>query len=385
MISRNSGFASTCLLLIALLYCSALWAQSHKPRPKPQQKIMTNADVIKMVQSKLPESVIRNAIQSKPSKFKTSASDLIELQKAGATEAEMNAIMAAASSQAQPTAAAAPPVPLPASASSQVPAPAQGPAVPAGSSAAAAGKGSSTAPALSRLPRVTLIAAGSSQDLPLEKTQLAQTKTKPTSMTSLAGDTAVTQAFQVGIGTATTSVASHIRSAAGNSSVQQAGTIFSGIMTHRKPIVTYVWGVPNPASANVLQTVSPAFAIDFSRMPGVKPDDYDPAIVKLTPAQNTCRIVGATQGKQDASSDPAADWQIYSHFLEERVPSQAEKLAPGKYKLSPASELPPGEYAVVFRPTSKSKGFVGGDVARGQGDGLMFDAVWSFQIADSAQ
>ena len=125
--------------------------------------------------------------------------------------------------------------------------------------------------------------------------------------------------------------------------------------------------------------------MDFSRVIGVTVDDYAPALVKLTPAQNTCRIAGATQGKADVRSSPAADWQIYSHFLEEGVATQAEKLGPGKYKVSPASELQPGEYAVVLRPLTKDKKFSGGDVARAQGDGLMFDAIWTFQVSESAE
>jgi len=364
------------VVLVLVLASVTLGAQTtHKASPKPAQKsVMTNDDVVKMVQNKLPESVVIAAIQSQKSKFSTSASDLIKLQNAGVTEAEMNAMLAASAGQSPTTATSA-----------AAAAPAQTPTASAATAAPTAASEAAAAAPRSRLPQVALIANGSSQELPLEKTQLAQTKTKPTSMKSLAGDSAVTQAFQAGIGTATTSVASRIGSTAGSSSVQQAGSVFSSMMSHRKPAVTYVWGVPNPTSANVLQTVSPAFAVDFSRMPGVKPDDYEPTIVKLTPAQNTCRIVGATEGKQDASSDPASDWQVYSRFLEERVSARAEKLAPGKYKLSPASELTPGEYAVVFRPISKSKGFSGGDVARAQGDGLMFDAVWTFQISDSAQ
>jgi len=49
------------------------------------------------------------------------------------------------------------------------------------------------------------------------------------------------------------------------------------------------------------------------------------------------------------------------------------------------SELAAGEYGVVLRPVSKSKNFSGGDVLRAQGDGLMFDAVWTFQIPEDAQ
>ncbi|HEU5403850.1 MAG TPA: hypothetical protein VFU86_21015, partial [Terriglobales bacterium] len=96
------------------------------------------------------------------------------------------------------------------------------------------------------------------------------------------------------------------------------------------------------------------------------------------------RIVGATQGKEDAGSSAAADWQIYSKFLEERVAVNAQKTGKGQYQLSPSSALLPGEYAVVLRPVSKSMKFSGGDVARAQGDGLMFDSAWSFQVPNEA-
>lgn len=237
----------------------------------------------------------------------------------------------------------------------------------------------------SHMPKLYLMQDGAAHELLLEKTQLATTKNKPSSMKSLAGDSAVTQAMQAGVNIASWDAASHMNSGVGGSAVEQAGSIFSGVMSHRTPTVTYVWGVPSPASTNVLQTVSPSFSLDFSRVIGINADDYAPAIVKLTPAQNTCRIAGATQGKADVRSSPAADWQVYSHFLEERVATQAEKSGPGKYKVSPASELQPGEYAVVLRPLTKDKKFSGGDVARAQGDGLMFDAIWTFQISESAE
>lgn len=236
-----------------------------------------------------------------------------------------------------------------------------------------------------RMPTVALVQHGAAQVLPLEKTQLAQTKTKPTSMGSLAGDTLATEGLQAGVGTATMGAAMHMSSPVAGTGVEQAGNIFGGMMTRRKPTVTYVWGVPNPASANILMTAMPQFSVDFSHAPGVNPEEYEPAIVKLTPAQNTCRIVGATQGKEDAGSDPAADWEIYSHFLEERVAVKADKSEAGKYTVTPASELLPGEYALVFRPVSKNMKFSGGDVARAQGNGLMFDAVWTFQVSENAQ
>lgn len=342
------------LLFVLVLHDSSAARQAQKP--------LSNDDVIAMVKSKLPESVVISAIQSRPGNFKTSTSELIRLQKAGVTENEMNAMIAASGAGARGAAR-----PKAASDSPSAPAAAAFPV------------------SRSHMPKLYLLQDGGVQELALEKTQLAETKTKPTSMKKLAADSAVTQTMQAEISTASDSVARRINSGFGSSSVQQAGSIFSGIVSHRTPTVTYVWGVPNPASTNVLQTVSPSFAVDFSRAIGINADDYEPAIVKLTPAQNTCRILGATQGKQDARSSPAADWQIYSHFLEDRVATKNEKVATGKYRISPASGLPPGEYAVVLRPISKQKKFSGGDVARGQGDGLVFDAAWTFQISDDEE
>lgn len=156
-------------------------------------------------------------------------------------------------------------------------------------------------------------------------------------------------------------------------------------MARRQPTVTYVWGVPGPTSSNVLQTATPTFSVNFAKAPGVNPNDFAPEIVKLTPAQNTCRLVGATRGKEDARSHEAADWEIYSSFVEDRVAVNLQKTAAGEYQMSPQSPLLPGEYAVVLRPISKDEKFSGGDVARGQGPGLMFDTLWSFQVSDNAQ
>ena len=354
---RQQNLRVAIFLELSLLLGPFLFAQ-QADRP------LTNADVVNMVKSKLPESVIVGAIQSHPGKFDTSTAGLIALQKAGVTETEMNAMVG--SGKAVPGASGARAV----------------------DASAASTPTAADAPATSsnsRMPKLYLQKGGTLQELPLEKTQLAETKAKPSSMKSLAGDSAVTQAMTAGVNTATYSAASHMNSGIGGSTVQEAGGIVSGIMNRRKPTVTYVWGVPGPASGNVFQTVSPTFTVDFSRVPAVVAADYEPTIVKLTPAQNTCRIVGATEGKADARSSPAADWQIYSKFLEERVTVKSEKIDAGKYKISPATELLAGEYAVVLRPISRSKPFSGGDVARAQGDGLMFDALWTFKIADSAE
>jgi hypothetical protein len=351
METRIASLIST-VLLVLMFAKPGLSQHSQKP--------LTNDDVIAMVHKKLPESVIVSAIEAGPSKFNASSNELIRLNAAGVTEKELNAILASSGDASS----------------------SHGSSIAKDSSNSAA---EAMPPSKSRMPRLTVTQGNSTQELKMEKTQLAETKTKPSSMKSLAADSAVTQGMQAGVSTATYSAASHMNSGIGGSAVQQAGGIFSGVMSHRTPTVTYVWGVPSPNSTNILQNAKPSFTVDFSPTIAVNADEYEPAIVKLTPAQNTCRIVGATQGKEDVRSTPAADWQMYSHFLEERVASTAQKLGAGKYKIITNAELAPGEYAVVLRPVSKDKKFSGGDVARAQGDGLMFDAIWTFQISEDAE
>ena len=345
----------TSLVIATVLAVGTISVAQQAKRP------LTNDDVIAMAHKNLPESVVVSAIENGPSRFNTSSNELIRLNAAGVTEKELNAMLAAAGGSSP------------------------GPAHDAAATSAPDQSAAAMPASKSRIPRVVVSAGSATQEMKLEKTQLAETKTKPSSMKSLAADSAVTQAMQAGVNTATYSAATHMNSGVGGSAMQQAGGIFSGVMSHRTPTVTYVWGVPGPASSNILQNSKPSFTLDFSRTLGIKPEDYEPALVKLTPAQNTCRVVGATLGKADVRSSPAADWQMYSHFLEERVASTPQKLGPGKYKMAANAELAPGEYGIVLRPVSKEKKFSGGDVARAQGDGLMFDAIWTFQISDNAE
>src|SRR5262249_40554726 len=139
------------------------------PSAFAQQKPLTNDDVITMVKSGMPESVVVSAIQSRSGKFSTSTSELVRLHKAGVTENELNAMIGTASKG---------------SASSALPSqPVQAvPSVPK-----------------TRMPTLAITAGGNTQELHLEKTQLAETKTKPSSMKSLAADSVVTQAMQTGI------------------------------------------------------------------------------------------------------------------------------------------------------------------------------------------
>lgn len=201
------------------------------------QKTLTNADVVKMVKGGLPESVIVSAIQSSPAKYDISPDALIALQKDGVTAKEMDAIIAE---------------------SKKTPA--------AGAASATAAVSEKT-----HMPRVTVNAGKTSEPVALEKTELAQTKTKPSSMSSLAGDSTLNQAMRAGIDTAAWNTATHVNSGVASSSVYEGGSVLSSVMAHRKPMMTYVWGVPNIASKTVLQTTSPSFTVDYANVMGANP------------------------------------------------------------------------------------------------------------------
>ena len=205
--------------------------------------------LITMVHKKLPESVIVSAIQAGPGQFNTSTNELIRLNAAGVTEKELNAMLNS------------------------------------GNGAASAKAGTAQAPdampaSKLRTPRLTVTQGNSTQELKLEKTNSPdqdQTFFHEGSGGRCSGE----PTMQAGVNTAVSSAATHMNSGMGGSAVQQAGSIFSGVMSHRTPTVTYVWGVPSPASTNILQSSKPAFTIDFSRTIGINPDDYEPAIVNL--------------------------------------------------------------------------------------------------------
>jgi hypothetical protein len=316
------------------------------------QQPLTNVDVVKMVKSGLPASVIANAIQANDTDFDVSANGLISLQKAGVPQTVMDAMISASSKKRSA-----------ASASSA--------AAPATASAAALPNGGHLA--------VTVAQDGQTQQLPLEKSQLAQTKTKASSLGALATDSAVNQAFQVGVNEAAWQAWQHGGGYGTYSGVSAGANVMSGLMGRRKPTVTYVWALAGPSAGRTLGS-SPTFDVTFTGIPGINEEEYEPAIVKLTSTSNNWRLVGASQGKADAMQDSSANWEVYSSYVEEKVPVSANKLAAGHVQISPASPLAAGQYGVVLRPRNKSKRFAGADVANNQGEGLVFNSVFSFAV-----
>ena len=335
-------------LCVAVLICAVLF--TGFALAQNNSKPLTNDDVIAMVKGGLPETTVISAINAQDSNFDVSATALIKLKQQGVNSKIMDAMLAAANKK-----------------HSAVPAPPA--AAPAATPAATAGQ-----------PSVTVLKGTAQQPIPVSKTQIAQTKTKATSLNALSTDSALGQAMQTVAMTAAQEAAYRSGSYTGASAIGAAGGVMGGLMGHRKPTVTDVWALPGQKSDLVLDSNQPSFEIHFANIPGVVADEYEPALVKLAPSPNNFRLVGATQAKQDVLESSTMDWEIYSSFMEERVGAQATKVSSGEYKLQAAAALPAGEYGVVLRPLNKSKKFSGSSVAQNSGEGLLFNSVWAFAV-----
>jgi len=347
MIPKRSWFAV--LVCVFLLGGLALAQGNAKP--------LTNDDVVTLVKNGLPEGTIINAIGAQDSNFDVSAMALIKLKQQGVNSKILDAMLAASKKQTSAPAAA-----------------------PAAAHAAAAAAPAAPAAAAAGQPSVTVVTDKGAQPLAVSKTQIAQTKTKATSLTALSTDSALGQAMQSVAMSAATEAAYRSGSYTGASAINATGGVMGGLMGHRKPTLTYVWALPGQKSDKVLDTNQPAFEVHFANIPGVNADEYEPALVKLAVSPSNFRLVGATQAKQDQFEGTTMDWQVYSSFVEDRVAAQATKTESGNYKLQPGAALPAGEYGVVLRPLNKNKKFAGSSVSQNSGEGLLFNSVWAFAV-----
>ena len=81
------------LLQLALLLASLLALPITSLAQVPTEKALTNADVARMVQAGVPESIIVREIQTSRTDFGTSPAALIELRNHGASEMVLGAVM----------------------------------------------------------------------------------------------------------------------------------------------------------------------------------------------------------------------------------------------------------------------------------------------------
>ncbi|HYL10003.1 MAG TPA: hypothetical protein VEU31_04640 [Candidatus Acidoferrales bacterium] len=336
-------------------------------------KALTNQDVISMVKNLLPEGVILSAIKTNDTDFDVSANGLIALKKAGVTAKVMEAMLAAANNKKNSASAPAP------DATGQPP---NAAAFANGGTPATAPAGAPAAAAPGWQPKVSFLQGNTVLNLIAEATEIVQTKSKATSLASLAADQAMNEALNLGTQAVQQAVLKS-GSAMGNSAVSSGTNILGGILGRRakQAKITYVWALTGGSSTASAGGNPPTFEVNYAGIPGVNADQFEPVIVKLTATpQSTFRLVGATEAATTAEQSTQQDWPIYSSFVEDRVAAKVQKLGSGHAQVAAAAPLAPGQYAIALRPTDKSHKFSGEDVAKNQGEGLLFNYTWSFLV-----
>lgn len=359
--------------LSLISFGSVAAANSQKTKVRPTQsrkqavKPLTNSDIVRMVKNAFSEDSIISTIRSNKNQFNLSVDALIELKQTGVSE-RIISVMQAPQERSGP---AQQPQSLSSERTRSVPQPVEPPG-----------------PRLEQ-PYVLVVAGGSKQALPLEPTHVGKAEAKGDSLGSLAKEQATDKLYNaVELSAATRlGIALDSRLAAIpllGAAVGIGGTMMGGIgklgrLVHKPKPVTYLWAVPGRSSSLGLASGMPQFEVVYGEIPGVDPDEYEPFIVRLIQTRENWRLVGAKKADPDAYRQN--NWDIYSDFVEERIPMRSAKRGRGRYLLTLENRLEGGEYGVVLRPVVKSKIFSGDDIANRKNAGILFDTVWSFSLA----
>jgi hypothetical protein len=133
-----------------------------------------------------------------------------------------------------------------------------------------------------------------------------------------------------------------------NPAVGGIATTLGGLFHPGSQEHTAIWALTGTAAPRDLG-VSPTFEVEFGHIPGVDPDQYQPAIVRLVPTKDNYRLIAAAKTTAAKSGAPP-DGPI----IEEPVVTQLKQLGRGHYRAA-AMMLPTGEYALVLRPLDKDE------------------------------
>jgi hypothetical protein len=133
-----------------------------------------------------------------------------------------------------------------------------------------------------------------------------------------------------------------------NPAVGGIATTLGGLFHPGSQEHTAIWALTGTAAPRDIGA-SPTFEVEFGHIPGVDPDQYQPAIVRLVPTKDNYRLIAAAKTTAAKSGAPP-DGPI----VEEPVVTQLKQLGRGHYRAA-AAMLPTGEYALVLRPIDKDK------------------------------
>lgn len=354
-------------------------------------KFLTNDDVVSMVKAGQDSDTIVSAIQTQGTDFDVSAKAMLQLRKSGVPKKVIDAMISAVKDQKEAAVAV-----LSAAQAKIAAAEAEDKADEAKAEAARAARAKSAATmaaAMPGQPSVMMVQGEQKQALVVSHTQIVPTNSKASSLDGLASDGSLTQ-----------NLSSIAQSLLSNGMMKPGAGGMGSMAMMANPIIgpamiatslfakhkansnanssnmTDVWAIPGPKSDTFTHNSRPAFEVSFDGIPGITVDDYEPVLIRLQPSPSNFRLVGATPVRGTEMQSSEANWDLYASFVEQRVPTQATKVASGRYQLQASGGLAPGEYGVVLRPVNKAKKFSGNNVAQNVGDGLVFNCVWSFEV-----
>lgn len=370
-----------------------------------------------MVQRQFDEATVLTVIGVSTTNFDTSVDALLELKKAGvsqkiiramlsATERERNTASAAnqAASSTTPT---PPPAPPPRSAETVAVAPAAGssnsPSESASSSPTTAhsptadntnsdsqGQAARMSAMLSsgmagmfniippeQMPHVFLVMPTAKQEITVSTAQVAQTDLENPGIAE--GPSLLRKLAPMALTFAS------IGAGPGGMMAMSALSMSSRFMAGSRPKspsfnMTYVWGLPGRQASRGLPATPETFEVSFGDIPGVDPDEYEPAIVRLVLTKDNYRLIGATTSKMRnmMSAGSSSKW-----VSEDRWPVRLEKQERGHYLLHVDQAFEPGEFAVVLHPLrgqSAHPSAFGSRGLSGFGGPQLFYSAWDFSI-----
>jgi hypothetical protein len=321
------------LLLLSLLPVS-LSGQEQAKAP------LNNEEIIQMVGNDLPENVVIGSISANDANFDVSPNALLALKKANVSERIIEAMLSAEAKKRDGAHMAA--------------------AQTAGTTYASAPRmGAMGVPIMNspgarspvQLPKVMFILGDKKLPLQPSSTEIAQSKGKGGSKAG-----GVFKGFGKGM----------MMAGGGMPSMGDGGRT-------ALPGVAYTWALPGRNSLFVLPSHLTNFEIEFSDIPGIDPDSYEPVIVKLIQTKDNWRLVETSKDKFDKHGNDTR-----STKTEDKTPVKVTTLGRGHLQVAPISELALGEYGLVLHPKKNQKEFAG--VPAPNADALFY-SVWDFSIA----
>ncbi len=334
-----------------------------------------NDDVIAMTNAGLSESTILAAISANDMRFDVSPPALIGLKSAGVSEHVIDAMLASETARKKAATQASKSTPQTAAAAA-----AQSAEFVRLSSmierlatqqdaATAAQRAPEPPPSADPAPRAWILSEGDRMPLSPTIAQVALTDDKT-------GDRIKT--LQSLAGTALVFV---------NPAVGGIATTIGGLFHSDNKKRTAIWALAGTAAARELRS-QPVFEVEFGQIPGVDPDEYQPAIVRLVPTKDNYRLVAAAKtDRTKATAMPDGP------IIEEPVVTRLQQLGRGRYRATVDGMLPAGEYALVLRPVEKdnrgrhrrrrTEGSLGDLFGGVVGQILYF--TWDFAVAASSR